>query len=54
MLFTGGKAVPLTWSKSGLDQPIELRDELGSVTVPPGPTWIELVPAATGSVSFAG
>ena len=53
-LFTGGRAIPLTWSKSGLDSPIELEDSVGSVQVPPGRTWIELVPAATGSVSIGG
>ena len=54
VLFTGGRAIQLTWSKAGLDAPIELRDELGSVPVPAGRTWIELVPAATGSVSIGG
>ena len=54
VLFTGGKAIPLTWSKGGLDQPIELEDKLGSVTVPPGHTWIELVPASGGLVSYGG
>jgi hypothetical protein len=53
-LFTGGRAVQLTWSKAGLDAPIELRDDLGSVDIPAGHTWIELVPAATGSGTIGG
>lgn len=51
VLLHGGRAVNLTWSKAGLDAPIELRDRFGAVRVPAGRTWIELVPAATGSVT---
>lgn len=54
VLFHGGRAITLTWSKAGLDSPIELRDKMGTVTVPAGHTWIELVPAASGSVTIGG
>lgn len=54
VLLHGGRAINLTWEKAGLDAPLELRDRLGTVRVPAGRTWIELVPAATGSVSIGG
>lgn len=52
VLFHGGRAVRGTWSKSGLDGALKLRTKAGELTVPAGHTWIELVPAAGGDVSF--
>ncbi len=52
MVFHGGKLVRGTWSKSDLKAPIELSTKAGDLTVPAGHTWIELVPAANGNVTF--
>ncbi|WP_148615758.1 DUF3048 domain-containing protein [Nocardioides rubriscoriae] len=52
MLFHGGRLVRGTWGKSSLDSPIKLTTRAGALDVPPGHTWIELVPAATGDVTF--
>ena len=52
MLFHGGKLVRGTWTKSDLEAPIKLSTQAGDLTVPAGHTWIELVPAATGDVTF--
>ena len=53
MVFHGGRLVRGTWSKSDLDAPIKLSTKAGDLTVPAGRTWIELVPAQNGSVTFA-
>lgn len=51
-VFHGGRAVAATWSKSSLSASLELTTADGAVlTVPPGRTWIELVPSDTGSVT---
>ncbi len=48
---TGGKYLPIRWSKSASDQPIELTDGSGArILLAPGHTWIELVPAAGSGV----
>ena len=52
MLFSNGRMVKATWSKKGLDGPLSLSTKQGDLTVPAGRTWIELVPAKTGKVSF--
>jgi len=52
MIFHGGRLVRGTWSKSGLDKPIKLSTQAGELTVPAGRTWIELVPAQNGNVTF--
>ncbi|MBZ5737458.1 DUF3048 domain-containing protein [Nocardioides mangrovi] len=52
MIFHGGKLVRGTWSKSDLDSPISLSTKAGKLTVPAGHTWIELVPAANGNVTY--
>lgn len=52
MLFHGGRLVRATWSKAGLDAPIELSTKAGDLTVPAGNTWIELVPASGGNVTY--
>lgn len=49
-LFAGGRAVDARWSKAAPAQPFELTDASGApLGVPPGRTWIELVPQG-GSV----
>jgi hypothetical protein len=53
MLFHDGRLVRGTWTKAGLDAPIELSTKAGELTVPPGKTWIELVPQNGGNVSFS-
>jgi hypothetical protein len=52
MLFSDGRMVRATWSKKGLDGPLTLSTKKGDLTVPVGHTWIELVPAKTGKVTF--
>ncbi|MEP9364065.1 DUF3048 domain-containing protein [Nocardioides sp. CN2-186] len=52
MLFHDGKVVRGTWTKSSLSAPIKLSTVGGDLTVPAGHTWIELVPAANGNVTF--
>jgi hypothetical protein len=52
MLFHNGRMVRGTWSKGALDAPLTLSTRTGELGVPPGHTWIELVPAASGSVTF--
>lgn len=52
MIFHGGRLVRGTWEKKDLDAPIALSTKAGDLTVPAGHTWIELVPAANGDVTF--
>ena len=52
LLFHGGKLVRGTWSKANLKAPLKLSTTAGDLTVPAGRTWLELVPAANGSVTF--
>jgi hypothetical protein len=52
MLFHGGRMVKGTWSKKGLEGPLTLSTKKGELTVPAGHTWIELVPAKGGQVTF--
>jgi hypothetical protein len=54
LLFHGGRVVRGTWSKSDLGASLRLATKQGALTVPPGHTWIELVPANGGNVTFAG
>jgi hypothetical protein len=51
MVFHGGQLVRGTWSKRGLDAPVQLHTKAGELTLPPGKVWIELVPANGGNVS---
>lgn len=53
LLFHGGRVVRGTWSKDGLTGRIELSTKNGELTVPAGHTWVELVPAVNGDVTFA-
>nr|WP_301539786.1 DUF3048 domain-containing protein [Nocardioides sp. zg-DK7169] len=52
LLFHKGRLVRGTWTKDGLDAPIELSTKAGDLTVPAGHTWIELVPQDGGDVTF--
>lgn len=53
LVFHGGRLVRGTWSKSGLDKAIQLSTKAGELKVPAGRTWIELVPAANGDVTYS-
>jgi hypothetical protein len=53
MLFHDGHVVRGTWTKKSPSSAIKLATKKGSLTVPAGHTWIELVPAANGNVTFA-
>ncbi|NYG58381.1 hypothetical protein BJ980_001304 [Nocardioides daedukensis] len=45
VLFHKGKAIQVTWHKSGLDGQLRLKtSQGGALKVPAGRTWIELVP----------
>jgi hypothetical protein len=49
LVATGGKAMDVEWSKSSSGEPLILKLADGSeVTLAPGITWIELVPANEG------
>ncbi|MBD8868791.1 DUF3048 domain-containing protein [Nocardioides donggukensis] len=52
MVFHGGRLVRGQWSKADLASPLKLRTKAGKLTVPAGNTWIELVPAKEGKVTF--
>ena len=48
---TGGHIVAVTWSKESPEAVIELRDSAGQeVTLAPGRTWVELLPAPGSGV----
>ncbi len=53
ILFHGGRMMRGTWSKDALDAPLTLATKKGELTVPPGHTWIELVPAPGGDPRFS-
>ena len=53
MLFHDGRLVRGSWKKSSLTSSLRLSTTAGKLQVPPGHTWIELVPAsAGGNVTF--
>lgn len=52
MLFHDGRLVKGTWKKADLKSPLELSTKAGKLTVPAGHTWIELVPANGGNVTY--
>lgn len=52
MLFHGGRVVTGTWQKKGLEGHLTLKAGGRELTVPAGRTWVELVPAGDGGVSF--
>lgn len=52
-LVTGDRVHIVKWSKRGNDSPYVLTTEAGLVvSVPPGRTWLTLLPKGTGKVSF--
>lgn len=53
MIFHDGRLVRGTWKKSDLTSSLQLSTKAGKLTVPAGHTWIELVPAANGDVTFS-
>ena len=51
LLASAGRTVPVTWSKGADGDPVVLTAPDGSpALLAPGTTWVELVPAGTGSV----
>jgi hypothetical protein len=53
-VVSGGKALEVTWSKASTDAVLELTGPDGSpATLAPGATWVELVPASSGSVTVS-
>jgi hypothetical protein len=52
LLFHDGRVVKGTWSKDGLTGHVSLKAKGGELSVPAGNTWIELVPAGNGDVTF--
>lgn len=54
VVATGGKTITATWEKTAADAPMTLRAADGAaVTLAPGNTWVELVPAGTGSLTVS-
>jgi hypothetical protein len=51
-LFHDGEVVQGTWEKDGLEDAISLSTKKGKLTVPAGHTWVELVPAVGGTLSY--
>ena len=53
-IFTGGKYVEATWSKTSATSPISIVDSAGApVLLAPGNTWVELMPVAPeGKISI--
>jgi hypothetical protein len=53
VVATGGKTLPCRWRKNAEDAPLQLFDAAGNpVTLAPGNTWVELVPAEDGSLTI--
>jgi hypothetical protein len=53
ILLTNGQSIEARWSKPGADKPLAFTDAAGtSLQIPPGRTWIELVPK-TGDVTVS-
>ena len=52
LLFHDGQVVKATWEKKGLGSPLDLSVGKKELSVPAGHTWIELVPAANGNVTW--
>ena len=52
-LFSDGKAVAGTWAKKSLDSALTLESSSDEeLTIPPGKSWIELVPDDAGKVTI--
>lgn len=52
MVFHGGKMLRATWHKKSLDGTLTLSTADGPLLLPAGHVWVELVPQATGGVTF--
>jgi hypothetical protein len=52
MIFHDGRLVRGTWKKDSLTSSLTLSTQAGKLAVPAGHTWIELVPAGNGDVTF--
>ena len=52
MLFHDGRLVKGMWKKTALGSPLSLSTKAGKLSVPAGHTWIELVPANGGNVTY--
>lgn len=50
MVFHGGRMVRATWVKKGFSKTVRLRTKAGTLRIPRGHVWIELVPTNGGSV----
>ncbi|MFS0705966.1 DUF3048 domain-containing protein [Cellulomonas sp. 179-A 9B4 NHS] len=54
VVATGGRSVAVRWRKDAADQPLRLFHADGSeARLAPGNTWVELVPAGTGSFTVS-
>jgi hypothetical protein len=51
MVFHKGRLVRGTWTKKGYSSSVDLKTAGGRLRLPPGHTWIELVPANGGNVT---
>lgn len=52
LVATGGRTLPVTWSKTATDAPLTLTTADGAdVRLAPGATWVELVPNGGGAVT---
>jgi hypothetical protein len=51
MVFHDGRLVRGTWVKDGFDADVQLKSAGHALQLPPGRTWIELVPADGGDVT---
>jgi len=53
-LATGGRTIPVTWSKAAEEAPLVLALADGTpATLAPGTTWVELVPRNGGSLTIS-
>jgi hypothetical protein len=52
VLLHGDRAITATWRKPSRGAQLQLSTKSGRLMVPPGNTWIELVPAKSGHVSL--
>jgi hypothetical protein len=53
-LATGGKTIPVRWQKDSRDAPMQLFTADGApALLAPGNTWVELVPAGSGSLTVS-
>ncbi|MBO3101768.1 DUF3048 domain-containing protein [Cellulomonas fengjieae] len=54
VVASGGKTIPVRWQKDSQDAPMRLFTATGApADLAPGNTWVELVPAGTGSLTVS-